>query len=513
MLSMSNAVIPRILGDDYQACVFWLKACELFQEHTNVSKVAYEYDKYKGFDDVVVSYDPYITDEFGNPIEADYYQVKFSVAHGDYFTYKDLTDPSFINADSISFLERLYQTQQNDKHPNRNFRFYLITTKHIHPNDPLRKLVSNNGGEIRFKDLFKGGPRSEMGKLRKSWLKHLHLSNEEELYNVLRPLRIETSSDKLEKKLSILNTNLICSGLKPVESSKQTHPYFDLVRSLLKKQQTEFTQKSLQKWCEKEGLWKGLNRLNSSTQIGIRSFYRWAGNMEHETEQMICLGEYFHNRYIKDKTCWEEKIIPEVKMFLSSLNPNNTYDLQLDSHCSIAYLAGYFLDSKSGINIAPIQKSSKGKEVWRPNWLHEEQSYPTWTETTIMVDPLGTDVALAISVRHDITADVKFYVQKTSIPVKKILFFNVGEGPSAMAVKDGNHAWLLADQIASRIGSRTFEERQGKLHIFFAGPNGLMFFLGQLGRAFGSSTLYEYDYDTRLQGAYEPSLSFPIKQT
>jgi hypothetical protein len=508
---MSNAIIPRIFGDDYQACVFWLKACELFQEHTNVSKVAYEYDEYKAFDDVVVFYDPYISDEFGNPIEADYYQVKFSVAHGDYFTYEDLTNPSFINASSISFLQRLYQTQQDNMRANRKFRFYLITTKHIHPNDPLKKLISNNGGEIRFKDLSKGGPKSEMGKLRKVWMEHLHLSSEKELYRVLQPLRIETSSDKLEKKLSILDTNLICSGLKPVEKSKQTHPYFDLIRSLLKKQQKEFTKKTLQKWCQNEGLWVGFNRPHSSTQIGIRSFYRWAGNMEHETERMICLGKYFQDRYITDTSKWEEKIVPEVFTFLSSLNPDKMYDLQLDSHCSIAYLAGYFLDSKSGINIAPVQKSGKGKEVWRPNDLQTEQDYLTWTESETIVDSQDTDVALAISVRHDITADVMHYIQQISIPASRILSFHVGNRPSAMAVKDGTHACLLADQIASRVGKRTFEERQGRLHIFFAGPNGLMFFLGQHGRGFGASTLYEYDFNTRLPGAYQPSISFPIK--
>jgi hypothetical protein len=86
----------------------------------------------------------------------------------------------------------------------------------------------------------------------------------------------------------------------------------------------------------------------------------------------------------------------------------------------------------------------------------------------------------------------------------------VPSGPNNQVVKDGAHTKLLASQLAAYIKTdRIGKERQGKLHIFAAAPNALIFFLGQLARSFGACTLYEYDFETNALGAYQPSLSFP----
>lgn len=104
MMLLSKSVIPRMLGDDYQACFFWLLACRLFHEHSKVEKVAYELDDVKSLDDVVLFYKTAILDEFSDPVTADYYQIKFHMTQGGTFTWEDLMDPKFINATSYSFL-------------------------------------------------------------------------------------------------------------------------------------------------------------------------------------------------------------------------------------------------------------------------------------------------------------------------------------------------------------------------------------------------------------------------
>src|SRR5438270_685112 len=109
---MANAVIPRKQGDDYQARFFWLHACRLFQPHAKVARVGFELDRVKAFDDVAVFYEPPITDEYGAPLAADYYQVKFHVDLAGAFTWRGLMDPGFINATSVSLLERVRDAVQ-----------------------------------------------------------------------------------------------------------------------------------------------------------------------------------------------------------------------------------------------------------------------------------------------------------------------------------------------------------------------------------------------------------------
>src|SRR5215213_1958239 len=108
---MANAITPRQQGDDYQARFFWLHACRLFQPHTKVARVGFELSRVKSFDDVVVTYAEPLCYERGDKIGADYFQVKFHVSQAGAFTCDALIDPKFINATSVSLLQRLRAAQ------------------------------------------------------------------------------------------------------------------------------------------------------------------------------------------------------------------------------------------------------------------------------------------------------------------------------------------------------------------------------------------------------------------
>lgn len=54
---MSNAVVARKHGDDFQARLFWLHAALLLEPSSAVVRVGYETGP-KAFDDVFVEYDP-----------------------------------------------------------------------------------------------------------------------------------------------------------------------------------------------------------------------------------------------------------------------------------------------------------------------------------------------------------------------------------------------------------------------------------------------------------------------
>ena len=129
---------------------------------------------------------------------------------------------------------------------------------------------------------------------------------------------------------------------------------------------------------------------------------------------------------------------------------------------------------------------------------------------SIPVGVQGREVALAISITHNIESDVAIYVKKHLPAVSRIIHCYIPT-PGAASIVDANHGYYLAQNISSQLKTqRNPQERASRIHIFFAAPNALTFFLGQHARSFGSLTLYEYDFDTNAPGAYSPSLSLPM---
>jgi hypothetical protein len=507
---MARAIAARTQGDDYQARWFWLQVCRLFGDRTNVVRVVYEANNVKSFDDVVVHFEG-MTDEEGHPLFAEYYQVKFHVTSGGSLTWEGMMAPAFINAQSVSLLQRLKNAQRKHAPTGTEAHFILFSPWDIHPDDLLAKVHSKSDGRLDWHRLSQGGDRSELGKLRAAWRHHLELSSDEELRIVLRPLRIRQGRTLTELQ-DTLNDKLHRAGLCPVDESCISNPYDELIRKLLQNEQTEFSRSEIEAVCNRENLWMG-NTANkiSAYQVGFRSFLRWAEHLEDQTDVMLDLLHFFNGRKIKSSDLWQEHIFPSIEQFLNrALQGYEQCDLHLHVHTSIAFAAGYCLDTKSGIDTAVIQSTRSGRMVWRPSVSPDFSKYQSWSFREEPFSEDGTDLALALCVTHDVTSDVRAYLEQENLQVSRILSCSLPSGSNNTAIKDADHAKFLSDQLSNYLrNNRTILERQSKLHLFVAAPNGLTFFIGQTSRSFGPCVLYEYDFDSNVPGAYEPSLRFP----
>ena len=516
---MANAVVPIIKGIDYQARNFWLHATRLFSSHSKVSRVGFESEKPKGFDDVTVHYSTSILDERGNPFNADFYQYKYHVDYSGSVNWQALMDPAFIGADSFSFLKKLREVQREFAPDGSGCCFHLVTPWIIDPADPLSKLIGTDGGEIRIDVLSQGKTgRSVMGKIRKAWREHLSLDSDEELIRVLMPLRIHANGRHFAELHDQLNDKLMNAGLRPVEEGTIANAYDDLIRKLRGKGISEFGRDDLLSYVSQAGLWVGNSGHDSrkkAVQLGARSFLRWAEHMEDETDHMICLLPYFDNRAIRESRMWSEAVYPTIEKFVSEkCRGGGQFHLLLDAHSTIAYAAGYCLDQKSGVDVSPVQRTRSGKRVWTSSRSIAPNGKKEWAFREIRHSTSGYDVALALSVTHDIEGDVRQFVEKTLPSVGRILSGRIGDAVSDSSIRDGTHALRLAQELSQFLKTdRTDAEKQGVLHIFAAAPNGLMFYLGQLARSFGRCALYEYDFEKNALGAYQPSLTFPPAPT
>lgn len=508
---MAQAIVARMQGDEYQSRWFWINICRMFDDRSKVVCVTYEQQNVKSFDDLGVLYKEGMQDEEGNALAADYMQVKFHVTAAGSITWQGMADPNFINASSVSLLQRLKNAQQQYAPDGSGARFYLYTPWSVHPDDPLASVWSKSDGRIIWAKLAEGGSRSKTGKIRAAWREHLAIETDEELRLILRPLRF-LQGPALSQSGEILNTRLQAAGLLTVEAGSLIHPYDELTRKLLQSGRTSFTRIDIEQICKREKLWRGHTVVeHGAYRMGIRSFFRWAEHLEDETDDMLCLLSCFKGRKVLSPELWHTDVFPRVERFLSTMRRGqHYYHLHLHTHSSVAFAAGYCLDSKSGINVVPVQSTTSGTYIWRPASNPAPDAYPTWLFVQERLPDAGSDVALVLGVTHTIAQDVMAYIRRALPLVGRVISCIASPGSSSAAILDGTHAKLLAQQLSTYLKEeRTLEERQATLHLFAAAPNGFLFFLGQYARSFGRCMFYEYDFDGSIPGVYEPSLMFP----
>lgn len=243
--------------------------------------------------------------------------------------------------------------------------------------------------------------------------------------------------------------------------------------------------------------------------IGIKSFTRGETALEDSTK-CLSLIDKFEGRNIKDGYDWNNDIYEMLKNFLYiNTNKNHAYQIFLDTHASLAFAAGRVLDSKSGINIFPIQKSTTGGTVlWDVKLLHK-RNYANWDISHEMFDENHFDSALILNVTRNIYGDVVEYIKENNLSIGRIINCTLNEvGATNFSIEDGNHAATLANSVYNAIAQRTIVERRAILHIFASAPNAFMFFLGQNSLGFGKCVLYEYDFEQRTSCSYSPSIDF-----
>jgi len=245
------------------------------------------------------------------------------------------------------------------------------------------------------------------------------------------------------------------------------------------------------------------------TSIDIKSFTRGAVHLEDET-MCLSLLDKFDGRNLKNGYNWNYDIYLKLRDFLiENTNNKHAYQVYLNTHASIAFATGRILDSKSGINVFPIQKSvTNGNELWDVK-LSSKRNYSNWNVSDEIFDEKQSDSALILNVTRPIYNDVVGYIKEKNISIKRIINCTLSEvGATNFSIEDGNHAAALANSVYNAIAQRTTAERRAKLHIFASAPNAFMFFLGQNSRGFGKCVLYEYDFEQRDSCSYSPSIDF-----
>jgi len=506
-MAAKNAVAARMMGDEVQGMFFWYQAATLLFEASPADRVILEHDGASGMDDVAVYYRAPGVDVSGRLSRADFFQVKYHVDNRDAYCSKTLIEPGFTGCKS-SLLQRFHAGYRSVRGEHDWFLLNFASNWGWKRDDPLETAIREDGSLP--KGFFDGGARSKLGAVRESWRSHLDLSPEEFMDFTVR-LRLQPYYFNRRDFQSALDDRLYRAGLRPVPPERRANPYSDLARKFIMDGTNAFDAKTLYEICEREDLLdKSAPTRSRIPTLGIRSFMRFAERIETETDRFVCVAKHFDGRHIREKKLWATEVLPAVRTLLenSSLRERE-HHLLLECHGSIAYVAGFILDRKSGAQVFPVQKGAS-REPWKlsasPVWPTGESE---WGVTVSERSTTSVDAVLAISATNPVLADVERYLSETGLSVRRLIHVVPEFGPSQLSVKGADHSILVADRIVQEVRRQRQDGVTGTIHLFAAAPNALLFFLGQSGRAMGRVQLYEYDFDNERGNTYIPSFALP----
>lgn len=246
--------------------------------------------------------------------------------------------------------------------------------------------------------------------------------------------------------------------------------------------------------------------------ICIKTFSRCADHPDVLAKNTLDLCEAFDRRRLKSDLTWFDNVVSPISNFLSSAtNQEEQYQLHLETHASVSFMVGRLFDSKSGIDIVPVQKTSTtGSELWDLSG-NQNEDLPNWVVTTNQINNDVFNTVLILNVTHDIRSDVERYIADSGLHVGKLISCSLPQaGGTNQAIQSGSHAAFLANKMYSILSCRTTPERRGFLHIFASAPTGFMFYLGTVSRGFGKVIMYEYDFEQADTCTYSPSITFGL---
>ena len=509
---MTQAAAVRRDGDTFQARQFWLRAARLLDPKSPVTRVGFESGP-KSFDDVWVEYEPGREPNAhdGAPLRREHLQCKWHVAPSTY-GYADLVEPEFINASARSLLQRAYDAQLQYAPDGTGVRFKLLTNWQLDRGDPLARMINNRSGSMRLERLYGSKTdKSKEGAVRKRWREHLGI-DEDELRLLARTLAFGHVSETLDDLRERLDEVFGVVGLRRVPPNQSTVIYDDLVFQWMAQGRLEFDRNTFREACAREEL---LSQSTGRPRVyGVKSFEHAFDRLEERCDGVLDLVPVFDERHIRNDADWEAKLYPELKAFLeSAAQVQPRLRLALDAHTTLAFAAGSVLNIKSGRDVE-LEQRTLGRRVWAADDVPPDPDWPTLGESIEDVDTDQVDLAVALGITHDISDDVRRYVNAHLHSVGKLLSLVPAAGPSAQVVASGRHAFDLiqaAKDAVRRAKLRTTQPRT--THLFVAAPNSLTFFLGQQQPVLGRVRLYEFDFEGGRGGSYHASLTLPLAKS
>jgi hypothetical protein len=498
-------IAARISGDDYQARFFWYQAAQLLYPDTRTEKVILEHDEACHIDDVAIFFKSPGRLDGAFLSKADFFQVKYHVDHRSAYSADNMIDPTIIGSSTKSLLQRFFETYLALKERIPWFTLNLVSNWIWESDDNFAKSIRDSGALPD--EFFTASNKSQLGKTREAWISHLD-TDASTFTDFGRRLRLKLNFFGIHDFNTALSDRLFRAGLEPLDPGNLVSPYDDLAKKFIVTGTITFDSDMLLSICRRENLVQKPAAPRTIRTIGVRSFLPFAESMENETDAFVCVSENFDGRHARSDSSWNNATI-SIKMFLDSQRGqlNKDHKILLDCHSSLAVLTGYLVTSRAlAYPAGPRPKQDLQKPL-----LHTSSSDKgLWIQQLTSIQADAGNLAVAISVTHQISPDVLAFLKEQNIDGMNILELTPTTGLGPSSVRDADHALSLATSLIQII--RSHKNLAKRTLMFISAPNFLSFFIGQQLRAIGDVDLFEYDFDGPEPRSYKLSISLPFSK-
>ena len=241
--------------------------------------------------------------------------------------------------------------------------------------------------------------------------------------------------------------------------------------------------------------------------------------MEYVDFRVDLIG-YFDGRFIRTPEDWNGAILDELRLTLRrQVPPASPCHFELAAPLSVAFACGFLMPAKDRRTITVGQRD----DTWRfdgdpppyaPPWL-DDAAARALIPPDFPFEEGASDIAVVVEGSRPALGDVAAYLRRRDLapalsshpPRVRDLVYARFEDPGQFAIKDGGHAQRLAEKLVERIQELALSSGRPPVHLFLAGPQGLALALGRLCHVFPRIQVYEFDFEGKRDGTYEPSIT------
>lgn len=471
MASPLSASGARIQGDDYQHLFAWCQVLALEIPREDVQSVEIEAKDAGNVDDVVVKR---ITRAHS------YCQVKYTVDGKSPLACPWWTEKDGERARSIlkKFWDSWGLLSKSGTRPDMR----LITNRCIDPNDPVMVLRDGRHGKL--------GPRlrlekesSAAGAKRREWADHLAV-REDQLLAMLEDLTLITDLGPWSLLVEAALARMGEAGL--VTEGDAVERGIAATRAWVAEGIRTITTKTLGDAIDARFLRGSAKR--ATLLVQAIDYDPWA---DAATFSLDWVERYNGDsprarRAPKDPNDWNGHFASELAFASRKLAATGLRFVFVRGAMRLPhwFAVGAELSETKGWHLAALQA---GQE-----WQTKSQ--------TCDLEPLlisesqlnkGSDLAIGLSVTHDVSEDALRYVQHAALAVGRFVNFSPAGGAKRDSVRGSSHAISLAVQIKRAIWTALGAAPASKIHLFVACPAGLSMMIGHVWNRMPTTQTYE----------------------
>lgn len=468
MVLASHAAIVR--GDDYHFYFGWLCVSRALKDPDVVS-ISVEDPDSGSFDDVVVR---------RSNGRSEYFQLKSSNSAGSIIDDDWLMTKSSPTARST--LQKLFATW-SDLHRTAPGTFAIVTNKGLDPNHPLLQLKDNQSDTIG-PALRKATPMSKPGKALGEWADHVGVTRED-LLDFLDAVQWRSEGGEravFERCVDAMRA----AGLR--SDGDAVRLGVDVVRRWVKEGSGPQSADEIRRAVASGGLLASTGRLVFAVHALDR---RPAPSTEVPNVECdwasLYEGTDTRTRRPLPPVEWEQRIKPGLADATRVLESYGVGHVHVTGSLRLPmwFAVGHYLPEVRRWTLSCDQRGSE------------------WSTTTYSpTDPAivsncrevgsGTDLAVGISLTHDLQSDLTAYIDEAGLSVHSLLNLTVPDGAGVESIKSGAHANSWARAARQEIYAQASKLRPAKVLLFMAAPAGVALMLGHHWNMLPRTTVYEH---------------------